>query len=183
MWKIIVFVLSTLLLVFISRASLLKPRSHGFFRFFAWEAIVGLFLSNVEDWFRDPFAWNQLVAWILLFVSLVPFAFGIHFLRTKGKPVAKREGDESLLAFEKTTQLVTNGIYKHIRHPLYSSLLLLTWGIFFKSISLAGGALAVLSTLFLVFTAKADEAECVEFFGAAYSKYMQHTKRFIPYVF
>jgi len=183
MWKIIIFILSSLLLVYISRASLFKPRSHGFFRFFAWEAIVGLFLLNVEDWFRDPFAWNQIIAWILLFACIVPLVFGIQALKSRGKPAAKRVGDESLLAFEKTTQLITSGIYKYIRHPLYSSLFLLTWGIFFKSTSLASGALAALSTIFLVFTAKADEAECVQFFGSAYSKYMQKTKMFVPYVF
>ena len=183
MWKIIIFILSTLLLVYISRASLRKPRSHGFFRFFAWEAIVGLFLFNVEDWFRDPFVWNQLVAWTLLFVCLIPLFFGVQALRSRGQPAEKRVGADSLLSFEKTTQLVTSGIYQYIRHPLYSSLLLLTWGIFFKSISLAGGALAALSTLFLVFTAKADEAECVQFFGPKYNEYMQKTKRFIPFIF
>lgn len=183
MWKIIVFILFTLLLVYISRASLLKARSHGFYRFFAWEAIVGLFLLIVDAWFRNPFAWNQLIAWTLLFVCLIPLFFGVQSLRSSGKPTEKRIGDKSLLAFEKTTQLVTSGIYQYIRHPLYSSLFLLTWGIFFKSISLTGGVLAALSTIFLVFTAKADEAECVQYFGPAYSEYMRKTKMFVPYVY
>ena len=46
-----------------------QPRSHGFYRFFAWEAILGLFLLNVDFWFRDPFAWYQIIAWTLLFAS------------------------------------------------------------------------------------------------------------------
>ncbi len=183
MWKIIVFILFTLLLVYISRASLLRPRSHGFYRFFAWEVIFGLFLLNVDDWFRDPLACNQLIAWTLLIVSLIPLFFGVQSLRSRGKPTEKRIGDDSLLAFEKTTQLVTSGIYQYIRHPLYSSLFLLTWGIFFKSISVAGIVLAIVATFFLVFTAKADEAECVQFFGPAYKEYMKTTKGFIPYVF
>ncbi len=110
-------------------------------------------------------------------------AFGVHFLRTRGKAVEEREGEPSLLAFEKTTELVTSGIYKYIRHPLYCSLLLLTWGIFFKHITLTAVTLAVTATVFLVFTAKADEAECIRFFGSQYQDYMKRSKMFIPYIF
>ena len=125
--------------IFISRASLRNPRSHGFFRFFAWEAIAGLFLLNMEHWFENPFAWYQIIAWIALCACVVPVVWGTVLLMRVGKPVEQREADPTLLAIEKTTQLVTTGIYKHIRHPLYSSLLLLAWGIFFKRPSWLGG--------------------------------------------
>lgn len=179
----IVFGFLTLFLIYISRTSLRFPRSHGFYRFFAWEFILALFLLNAKFWFQNPFAWYQLIAWTLLFAALIPLAFGISALKSRGKPSVSRESDPSLFAFEKTTQLITSGIYKYIRHPLYSSLLLLTWGIFFKLPSIAGGILASAATLFLVATAKADEIECVQFFGAEYQNYMKHTKRFIPFLF
>ncbi len=51
MWKIIAFVVLSLVLVFISRSSLRAPRSHGFYRFFAWEFILALFLLNANVWF------------------------------------------------------------------------------------------------------------------------------------
>jgi len=181
--KTLLFSLGTLILAIVSRASLKQPRSHGFFRFFAWEAILALFLLNVNDWFRDPFAWHQLIAWTLLIASLIPLGLGIHSLKTRGRPNVGREAEPSLLAFEKTTQLVTTGIYRTIRHPLYSSLLLLAWGIFFKAPSLAGGALSVVATVLLIFTAQADERECIQFFGEGYREYMKRTKRFIPFVF
>ena len=179
----IVFGAVSLLLSIISWRSLWRPRSHGFYRFFAWESILALFLLNARYWFYRPFTWNQMIGWALLLLSLVPLSFGIHSLRTRGEPAKRREGDPSLLAFEKTTALVTSGIYRYIRHPLYSSLLLLAWGIFFKAPSLIGGFLAALSTVFLVLTAKMDEAECIHFFGSEYSQYMKNTKRFVPYVF
>ncbi len=181
--KIIIFILGSAAVIFISRNSLRSPMSHGFHRFIAWECILALFVLNMNFWFYEPLAWNQLIAWALLILSLIPLAYGIHFLRTQGKPVEKREGDPSLLAFEKTTQLVTDGIYKFIRHPLYCSLLLLTWGIFFKHPDLTALILTVTATAFLVFTAKADEAECIRFFGSPYQEYMQRTKMFIPYLF
>jgi protein-S-isoprenylcysteine O-methyltransferase Ste14 len=183
MWKIIALIIATILLIYVSRASLRKPDSHGFYRFFAWESILVLFLLNVEVWFRDPSSWNQLIAWTLLVVSIVPLAFGVKSLRGRGQPVEERPGDPSLLAFEKTTALVTSGIYAYVRHPLYSSLLLLAWGIFFKAPSLPGGTLALVATTFLIATAQADERECARFFGLQYRDYMQKTKRFIPFLF
>ena len=154
--------------IFISRASLRNPRSHGFFRFFAWEAIAGLFLLNMEHWFENPFAWYQIIAWIALCACVVPVVWGTVLLMRVGKPVEQREADPTLLAIEKTTQLVTTGIYKHIRHPLYSSLLLLAWGIFFKRPSWLGGGLAAFASVCLLLTALADEAECIRFFGPEY---------------
>lgn len=183
----IAFGIGSVFLIYISRASLRAslraPRSHGFYRFFAWECMLALFLLNIDFWLYMPFAWNQLIAWTLLFASLIPLTFGVSALKSRGKPTSNRNADPSLLAFEKTTQLVTSGVYKYIRHPLYSSLLLLTWGIFFKNFSAAGIVLAIAATVFLVFTAKADETECIQFFGVAYNEYMKKTKMFIPFVF
>lgn len=183
LWKIIFLVVGTVFLLFVSRASLRAPRSHGFYRFFAWETMLILFLLNVTYWFVNPFAWYQMIAWVLLFLCIVPVVWGTILLRKHGKPVEKREDDPGLLAFEKTTSLVTSGIYRYIRHPLYSSLLLMAWGIFFKIPSLTGGALVAVATGFLFLTAQADEAECVKFFGTAYEEYMKTTKRFIPFLF
>ena len=179
----IVFGTGSIILIAISWKSLLKPRSHGFYRFLAWECILLLFVVNVKYWFNYPFAWYQLIAWILLFASLIPLGLGIHSLRTRGKPATKREGDDSLLGFEKTTRLVTTGVYHYIRHPLYSSLLLLGWGIFFKFPSLIGVVLVSVTTAFLFATARTDEAECIQYFGSEYQEYMKHTKMFIPKVF
>jgi protein-S-isoprenylcysteine O-methyltransferase Ste14 len=176
------FAVGSLVLIAISWKSLLLPRSHGFYRFFAWECMLGLLLVNVKFWFYQPLAWNQIIAWFLLFVCLIPLGFGIHSLRTRGKPTQQRAGGAVLMAFEKTSALVTSGIYQYIRHPLYSSLFLLTWGIFFKAPALTGLTLAILSTLFLVLTAKADETECSRFFGTQYVEYMKHTKMFVPYI-
>ena len=181
--KLSAFAIGSAGLIYISRASLGNPRSHGFSRFFAWEAILGLFLLNVDSWFVDPFAWNQCVAWVLLFACIVPVIWGTVLLRRAGKPADTREQEPSLLAFEKTTELVTSGIYRYIRHPLYCSLLLLAWGIFFKRPSLAGAGLAGTATVFLVLTARADEVECIRYFGPPYETYMKTTRRFIPFVF
>ena len=183
MVQVIAFLIGSAGLIYISRASLRAPRSHGFYRFFAWECILALFLLNVDVWFQTPLTWYQLISWFLLALCLVPLILGVRTLRLRGQPVAQREAEPQLLAFEKTSSLVTSGIYHYIRHPLYSSLLLLTWGIYFKALTWPGLILAMAITVLLFATAKADEAECLRFFGAPYQEYMKQTKRFVPFVF
>jgi protein-S-isoprenylcysteine O-methyltransferase Ste14 len=183
MWHIIAFIALSLVLVYISRGSLRVPRSHGFYRFFAWEFILALFLLNVDIWFQNPGSWHQLISWFLLILSIVPLVFGVRALTARGKPTQQREGEPQLLAFEKTSTLVTTGIYRYIRHPLYSSLLLLAWGIFFKAPSGLSLLFTLGATIFLVLTARADEAECISFFGSDYDSYMKQTKMFVPLVF
>ena len=182
MYKIIAFVFGSVLLVIVSRKSLTQPRSHGFYRFFAWEILLGMFILNAEKWFQNPFAWYQLVSWALLIVSIVLVTLGLRLLRQIGEQDAARN-DASLLALEKTSKLVTVSLYRYIRHPLYSSLLFLGWGIFFKSPSWLDAGLVLLCTLFLTATARVEERENINYFGAEYVEYMGHSKMFIPFVF
>jgi protein-S-isoprenylcysteine O-methyltransferase Ste14 len=180
------FIFISVGLIYLSRHSLRSlraPRSHGFYRFFAWEFILALILLNLPAWFRDPFAWYQVISWLLLLASLIPLLWGVNALRSRGRPGTRAAAEPHLLSFEKTTDLVTNGIYRYIRHPMYSSLLLLTWGVFCKLPSAPGMLLALAASISLLATAKADEAECLSFFGPAYGAYMEQTKRFLPYFF
>jgi protein-S-isoprenylcysteine O-methyltransferase Ste14 len=177
--KIGVFILASLWLVYISRQPLRQPASHGFYRFFAWEAILALFLLNINYWFHDPFSWQQLISWILLVASAILVLHALWLLRKMGRTDSRRTG-EPLYELEKTTALVEIGAYHYIRHPMYTSLLLLAWGIFFKSPSWLAGLLAAAATAFLILTARAEEVENLRYFGPVYQEYMQRTRRFIP---
>jgi protein-S-isoprenylcysteine O-methyltransferase Ste14 len=180
--KIVLFVLLSIPLIIISRRALFDFRSHGFYRFFSWEGIILLFTLNYTYWFKDPFSWQQIVSWLLLAASAYMVITGVTTLRKRGIPADQRE-DPALFQFEKTSELVTTGIFKYIRHPLYSSLLFLTWGIWLKNPGIQGFIIALASSVLLLLTAKADEAECVAYFGEKYSDYMKRTKMFIPFLF
>jgi protein-S-isoprenylcysteine O-methyltransferase Ste14 len=182
LWKWIVFLVVTLGIIWISRKSIRDPKSHGFYRFFAWEIILGLFLLNVGEWFSNPWSLRQLISWSLLLISLVVIISGVRMFNKHGKIDRNRE-DESLVGIEKTSQLVTTGIYHYIRHPFYSSLLFLGWGIFLKNISGLGLLLALINSIFLFITARREETENIEFFGESYQVFMQETKMFIPFLF
>jgi len=141
-----------------------------------WETILALTLFNLDHWFTHLFAWYQLVFWFPLVISLFVVIHGVRLLKQMGKQDAQRN-DLPMLEFEKTTTIVTAGAYRYIRHPLYSLLLFLAWGIAFKSPGWLNLLLAVIAT------ARAKEAEDIRFFGPAYQEYMQHTRMFIPFLF
>jgi protein-S-isoprenylcysteine O-methyltransferase Ste14 len=169
-------------LAWVSRSSLRDFRLHGFYRFFTWESILALVLLNLDYWFYEPFSIRQMASWLLLIVCLYMLIHGTLLLRGVGKPDARRD-DSGLVGIEKTTELVTVGVYRYIRHPIYSSVVYGAWGVFLKHPSWAGACLAVITIFFLTVTAKIEEAENMRFFGAAYQSYMKQTKMFIPFLF
>jgi protein-S-isoprenylcysteine O-methyltransferase Ste14 len=182
MIKEILLIAISALVIGISRKSLLRPKSHGFYRFFAWEATAVLLYLNSDQWFRDPFAPRQLVSWLLLMLSLAALVFSVISLKAVGKPESVID-DPTRIGIEKTTVLVTVGIYRYIRHPLYASVLLLAWGTCLKRMSWLSFLLASVVTALILVTAKVEEAEDVRVFGQSYSRYIKKTKMFFPFLF
>jgi protein-S-isoprenylcysteine O-methyltransferase Ste14 len=65
---------------------------------------------------------------------------------------------------------------------MYASLLYLTWGIAFKNPTVLILIYAMVATLFLYLTVRAEERENLNYFGEKYREYMKHTKRFVPWL-
>lgn len=180
--KIIIFTIFSIVIVIVSWRTLLNIKTHGFYRFISWECIAWLLSSNYKVWFIDPFSNRQLFSWILLLISVYFVISGVIMMKKMGNQDKNRDKN-TLYEFEKTTELVNQGIFKYIRHPLYSSLLFLTWGILLKNPTPQLLIVSFISTVFLYFTAIWDEKECKVFFGEKYIEYMKRTKRFIPFIF
>lgn len=177
----VLFVVVSLLLALVSRASLRKPGSHGFYRFLAWECMLGLFVMNMHAWYDDIHSPHQTIVGILFYSSLLLVFISVAILKLAGKPDSRRN-DAPMLEFEKTTTLVTTGVYRYIRHPLYVSLFLLCWGYFFKHPSLPGSMLAIAASVLLVAAARAEEIENIRYFGEEYQEYMKRTTMFVPFI-
>lgn len=182
---VLLFALGTAALAWLSRKPLRAPGSHGFYRFFVWEGILFLLVLNRETWGSGSVAPNALASWVLMLSSILMVSLGLLTLRFKGAVDAQRdEGGAGLYEFEKTTTLVTTGVFGYIRHPMYTSLLLLTWGVYCQLPSLTGLVAGLVTTCLLVPTVRADERECAAYFGeSAYDDYRRRTKMFIPFVF
>jgi protein-S-isoprenylcysteine O-methyltransferase Ste14 len=137
---------------------------------------------NFPHWFENPFSFEQIISWILLMVSGLLLIQSIYFFQKYGGSKGRRDKTGNL-EFENTTSLTQEGIYKYTRHPMYGSLLFLVFGAMFKYISNLTVSLAVVTLIFIIFTAKTEEKENIIFFGTDYEDYMQKTKMFIPFVF
>lgn len=180
--RVIIFALLALTVVAVSRRTMFDVRSHGFYRMVSWLCIAWLLAANCRVWFDYPFSVRQLFSWAFLIISVYLVVAGVIMLKKTGKPQNTRD-EKSLYNFERTTELIDRGIFRYIRHPLYSSLIFLTWGICFKNPAPELLLISLLSTISLYLTAKFDEKECIAYFGNKYVEYVKKSKRFIPFVF
>ena len=176
-----VFIIVSVVIYRISRPSLRSYRFHGFYRFFAWEAALALVLLNLDIRAYRPSSIHHMMAILCLLLSGFLAIHGFYLLRREGK-LDDQRNDPTLLRVEKTTVLVTAGAYKFIRHPLYGSFLLFTWGSYLFIPSWQGGLLGIAATLSVIVAARVEEQENLRYFGAVYRDYMNRTKRFIPFI-
>jgi protein-S-isoprenylcysteine O-methyltransferase Ste14 len=168
------FLAGVALLAYASRSSFRRPFNYGFYRFWAFTSLLALVLISAEAWFDQPATPRQLLSWCLLTGSVALAAQGFVLLRRRGRPKG---------SIEATTLLVSSGIYRRIRHPLYASLLCFAWGVVLKNPTMASAllGLGVSGTLYLA--ARTEERESRLKFGPAYEAYIERTRMFIPFVF
>jgi protein-S-isoprenylcysteine O-methyltransferase Ste14 len=176
-----IFIAVSAAFALLSWRSLRSRRSHGFYRFFAFELLLAVVLLNAPDWFREPLSARQVVSWTILAASAGLAMEGFRLFFKIGRP-ARNAAEGANLRFENTTTLVTVGVYRFIRHPMYASLMGLGWGAFLKHPSGIGLGLTLGASGFLVATAVAEERENLARFGAAYAAYMKTTRRFVPFL-
>ena len=96
------FLAGSAAIVWLSRKPLRKPGSHGFYRFFAWEAILGLIVLNREVWGSDPYSPHQFASWLLMMTSVALVVIGVlcslitayAYFKVAGLMFRSGEGDQ-----------------------------------------------------------------------------------------
>jgi len=83
-------------------------------------------------------------------------------------------------ATRKEHKLVTNGIYRYIRHPLYTfgSSMFISFALMADNWFIA--ALGIFTFTLMAIRTPKEEANLIEKFGDEYREYMKHTGRFFP---
>ena len=171
--KIVIFLIIALLIFLTFRPALRSVTSHGFYVFFAFESLLALLFFNIGFWAVNVLSWYQILSWIFLVSSAFIAISGFYNLKKYGKP-----DDE----WENTTVLINRGIFRYIRHPLYSSLILLVLGILLKRVTLLTIVLCSICILFLITASLMEERENLVKFGDAYTNYKRTTIRYIPFI-
>ncbi len=157
-----------------------------------------------EDWASAPFLLLTSIGflvslydfWILqglslrlsasLVVGVLLAAFGGYFRITSRRAlIGAGFGllNSSRLQIVEDHRLVTDGVYRHIRHPLYLGELTRNLGFTLILSSMYGFLFVLAGGLFLHFRIGIEERMLLEKFGREYEEYMSRTKRLIPYIY
>lgn len=161
-----------------------KTTSKGIIRLYhllrrvAFPIIEIIFFLQLLGWQLFPFSEQlfvlQLIGFVLVIIAKSMAISARKALGTNWVPAAEYQVKEK-------QELVTTGIYKYIRHPIYFSAFL----------SITGVELIVQSYLvFIGFVflfegyrqARREERLLTNHFGDNYKVYMKHTKMFIPFL-
>lgn len=85
------------------------------------------------------------------------------------------------LEIRETHELVHGGVYRHLRHPMYTSFLLYAIGLALVIPNwIAGTSYGIALLLVLTCRLRREERMMVDAFGDAYRRYMASTKRLVP---
>jgi protein-S-isoprenylcysteine O-methyltransferase Ste14 len=147
------------LLVFMIVASMVAPLAY----------ILTPFLNFANYSLPDAFAW---IGILLIVISLILLwrshaDLGINFALTPGV-----QGEQSL---------IKRGVYRRVRHPMYTSLWLWAFSMPLLLHNMVAGAIfMVVFIAFYVARVPIEEAHMIEKFGDEYKKYMEETGRLVP---
>ena len=182
MSNLLVFVLLSVPLVYLSWRSMFSLRNHGFYRLIVWECALWLGIQNHQYEVGGGVDLSLTPATFLTLGSLIIVIWALATMYRHGQ-VSQQRHDSTLFEFEKTTELVDKGLFRYIRHPMYTSLLCLMWGFFWRQPTWPLLAVALLGSFACYMAALIEERENLEFFGEKYQEYMRSTKRFVPFVY
>ena len=127
-----------------------------------------------QEIYRIPFPW------IIITLSIQLLAIIVLFIGMKQTGITSFLGLRQLLLPEDTSppRLVTDGLYRYVRHPLYTAGLVFIWLIPIMTWNLL--ALIIGLSVYVITGAYFEERKLLLEFGDAYAEYRQHTPMFIP---
>jgi len=157
-----------------------------------------------EDWASVPFLGLTSIGflvsvydfWILQGVSFrlsAPLVIGIllvafgGYLRITCRRALMGAGfgllNSARLQIVEGHQLLTDGVYSRIRHPLYLGEIMRNLGFTLILSSLYGFVIVLVGSLFLPFRIEIEERMLLAEFGQEYEEYKKRTKKLIPYIY
>lgn len=132
--------------------------------------LFALFFINIELWTFNIPTWLGYFFLVFVVVGFVIIMLGILHL------------DDNLTPFpapKKDSYLISNGIYKHVRHPIYLGILVAMTAYALYEMSVFRLVITALLLVVLYFKTQLEEAYLIERFEA-YQDYKKSTGRFLP---
>jgi protein-S-isoprenylcysteine O-methyltransferase Ste14 len=130
--------------------------------------VIGAALAIITERFQLPLT---IASFGVILVSIVINLLARQELARNWSPLAGTSAEQSL---------IKSGIYAHIRHPIYTSGILLSLGLALVTSSLGGLALFILAVIAFVVRINAEEKALLAKFGVEYQEYAQNTGALLP---
>ncbi len=172
----------------------------GAILFLEWRGFPGKVAFDTPLWLHAPMVAVQVAGWVLLFVALVQYDLGrfggltqarvIVHRRGRGRNSGRGAGYGTMagapaelpdpppdIPQARLEPLVTRGIHRYVRHPLYSAMFLMFWGRAFDEAALMT---ALWGTLYLVIGTIFEERKLLQIYGEDYARYSAAVPRYVP---
>lgn len=130
---------------------------------------------SLTEWFDDyAFELPEIVRILGIVISLLSIVFilWIHIFLGKNWSLTLDITDKH--------KLITDGPYKHIRHPMYTAFYGFTFSLILVSANYILILCLILFQLLILFRVSEEEKMLVGMFGREYEDYKRRTKKFFP---
>lgn len=94
-----------------------------------------------------------------------------------------RKNYSSTLVIRRDHQLVTHGVYRYVRHPIYLGVLIVAAGFTVLAGSLRGFLIMALLLPILLIRIRLEERLLLTAFGEQYQRYQNRTRKLIPFLY
>lgn len=122
---------------------------------------------------------RRLSIWNIAGLSLFIIGLSIAIVAT----CTLKQFYSSTLMTREDHQLITHGIYRFARHPIYLGVLIAIMGVPVYAPSLYGFLIMSLLIPIILFRIKMEEEMLSEHFGDEYQAYRKTTKKLIPFIY
>ena len=136
-------------------------------------------LRAIWNVISDPANWRLLSGWNI--AGLVLFIVGLS-LAIAAACTLKRFYLSTLMIVE-DHRLITHGLYRFVRHPIYLGVLIAVMGPPVYAPSLRGALVTLLLVPIFLFRIRMEEKMLADHFGDDYEAYRKTTKKLIPFVY
>ncbi len=117
----------------------------------------------------------QLIGWIAAVVTIIGVVIAIWARVNLGRNWSSKP------AVKENHELVTTGPYAYVRHPVYTGVILMAFGIAITG-SIFGIGAFIIASFFYILRIGKEEKIMQEIFPNEYPEYRKRTKRLIPFV-
>jgi protein-S-isoprenylcysteine O-methyltransferase Ste14 len=140
-------------------------------------SLVGILVYSIDPRLMN---WSALplpfwLRWFGFFLGLAALLIFFWVLRSLGQNFS------TTLTINKNQTLVTRGPYQWVRHPMYTSFIVLWVGLLFLSTNWFIGLTGILAFVWaIVVRTPREEQMMIDRFGDEYIAYMERTGRYLP---